>query len=202
MVERRQHFGSLVRLIGVSLKIDLALVEEASSDSEALERLIAHVWPEAFRLAAGILRDRSLAEDAAQEACASMAVALSSLKSAASFRTWFYRLVVNESISISRRRRDTVALHEITSKTIEFDGAQAVDLFGALQRLSSEQRAIVLLHYYAGLNSRELAAAAGLPAATVRFHLMLARRALRRALSLAAHAAPPEVYSNANRPAH
>lgn len=180
------------------LQVDASLIEAASSDSRSLEQLIAAVWPEAFRLAAGILRDRNLAEDAAQEACASMVAGLSSLKSAAAFRTWFYRLVVNEAVTISRRRRDVVTLHEAESEATAFDDAQALDLSNALRHLPEEQRAVVLLHYYVGLNSREIAAAARIPAPTVRYHLMLARRALRRALALSAHPASTEALSNAN----
>jgi RNA polymerase sigma-70 factor, ECF subfamily len=180
----------------VPLTIDASLIEAAASDDRSLEQLIIAVWPEAFRLAAGILRDRSLAEDAAQEACASMAVALSSLKNPAGFRTWFYRLVVNEAMTISRRRREAATLHEAASHSIEFDNDQAMDLFKALHDLPAERRAIVLLHYYAGLTSREIAVAAHLPAPTVRFHLMLARRALRRALSVAVHPASSEALTH------
>ncbi len=181
------------------MEIDPSLIEAASSESGALERLITGVWPEAFRLAMGILHDRELAEDAAQEACASMAAGLSSLKSSGAFRTWFYRLVVNEAITISRRRREAVTLDEAVSENVQLDNAEALDLARALQRLPAEQRAVVLLHYYVGLSSREIAVAAQLPAGTVRFQLMLARRALRRALSLAAHpASSKEALSNAH----
>jgi len=55
--------------------------------------------------------------------------------------------------------------------------------------LPLEQRAAVVLHYYVGLKSSEIAAATGLPASTIRFHLMLARRALRKTLELDAQ--PP-----------
>ena len=182
----------------MTLTIDYSLIQTAASDRDALERLIARVWPDAYRLAMGVLRDRSLAEDAAQEACASMAVWLASLKDAAAFRTWFYRLVVNAAITISRRRRETVTLQTAENESVEYDSTDALDLAAALQRLAPQQRAMVLLHYYAGLNSREIAEATGTPAATVRFHLLLARRALRRALSVSAQAARAEVFSNAH----
>jgi RNA polymerase sigma factor (sigma-70 family) len=112
----------------VPLNLDPSLIESAAGDSAALERLIAAVWPEAYRLAAGILHDPGLAEDAAQEACAAMAVSLSSLKNVLAFRTWFYRLVVREAISVSRRRRNQLSLHEAASKAIEDDRAQTLDL--------------------------------------------------------------------------
>ena len=193
-----QQIGLMGRLYIVPLQVDATLVEAASSDRRSLEQLIAAVWPEAFRLAAGILRDRNLAEDAAQEACAAMAARFSSLKSTGAFGAWFYRLVVNEAVTISRRRRETVTLHEAESEAIAFDDAQALDLSNALRHLPTDQRVVVLLHYYAGLNSREIAAAARIPAPTVRFHLMRARRALRRALAISNHPVSTEALPNAN----
>jgi RNA polymerase sigma factor (sigma-70 family) len=58
-----------------------------------------------------------------------------------------------------------------------------LDLHNALAALTPKRRALILLHYYAGLNSAEIAVATGSPASTIRFQLMLARRALRKALS-------------------
>ena len=63
------------------LTVGPRVIESAQGGSEALEELIAAVWPEAYRLALVILRDRGLAEDAAQEACAAIARSLTSLKS-------------------------------------------------------------------------------------------------------------------------
>lgn len=177
--------------------MDASLVEAAATDPSALERLIAAVWPEAYRLSFGILRDRGHAEDAAQEACAAMSRSLSSLKDAAAFRAWFYRLVVNESISLSRRQHESVTLRGAALEPIACNDIDALDLYDALGRLPTTQRAVVLLYYYAGLTSREIAIAAKLPAPTVRYHLMLARRALRRALKLADPTATKEVFSNA-----
>ncbi|MDQ6932923.1 MAG: ECF-type sigma factor [Candidatus Eremiobacteraeota bacterium] len=58
-----------------------------------------------------------------------------------------------------------------------------MDLYNALAALPHVQRGAIILRYYAGLNSGEIAAAMRLPSSTVRFHLMLARRRLRKALS-------------------
>lgn len=139
----------------MALSLDPALIEAARSSPDSLEPLIAAVWPEAFRLAAAILRDRALAEDAAQEACVSMAAALPSLKGTGAFRTWFYRLVVNEAITISRRRRETATLDDVTFLAMETDNALALDISRALQRLPTEQRVVVLLHYYACRQDRQ-----------------------------------------------
>ena len=168
----------------MALSVDPGLVEAARRDDASLEPLIDAVWPEAYRLAASILRDRSLAEDVAQEACATMARSLRSLKDTRSFSTWLYRIVTNRAISTSRKRRSTVPIEAAAECATHFDSSDALDLYEALAALPIDQRAAVVLHYYAGLNSFDIAAALGVSPVTVRFRIMLARRALAKALSL------------------
>jgi RNA polymerase sigma factor (sigma-70 family) len=170
--------------------IDAALVESARVDTGALERLIEAVWPEAYRIALAVLRDRGLAEDAAQDACAAIARSLCALKNARTFTTWIYRIAVNAAISIARRRPHVQSLDHVVYCGPSVDAAEAVDLDNALAALPVVQRAVILLHYYAGLKSGEIAAATGLPSSTIRFHIMLARRALRRALAVKETASP------------
>lgn len=174
------------------LTVEIETIESARSGEAGLERLMAAVWPEAYRIAFSILRDSGLAEDAAQEACAAIARALPSLKDTRVFRAWSYKIIVNHAITMARRRPRTQTLDMLDGHGIHFDHSDALDLYKALAALPPAQRAAVLLHYYAGLNSGEIAAATGLPSSTIRFHLMLARRTLRKELSLAgARMLPP-----------
>jgi RNA polymerase sigma-70 factor, ECF subfamily len=169
----------------VPLSVETPLVERACRGGAALEELISDVWPEAYRIAFSMLRDRGLAEDAAQEACAAIARSLSSLKSAESFSSWSYKIIVNNAIVTARRRPRTEPLDDRSAEPAVFDTSDALDIANALAALPVEQRGAIVLHYYAGLKSREIAEATGLPPSTVRFHLMLARRSLRDALSSA-----------------
>ncbi|MDQ2992233.1 MAG: sigma-70 family RNA polymerase sigma factor [Candidatus Eremiobacteraeota bacterium] len=160
-----------------------------------MDRLIAAVWPEAYRIAQSILFDSGLAEDAAQEACATIANSLPDLKHVDRFAAWSYRIIVNGALMTARRRPRTQALDALAERGAYADTSEALDIQSALATLPSVQRAAIVLHYYAGLNSAEIAAATGLVASTVRFHLMLARRGLRKVLtgtSFAAHS-PEEV---------
>ncbi len=168
----------------MALSIDAALVESARVETGALERLIETVWPEAYRVALTILRDHGLAEDAAQDACATIARSLNSLKNDNTFATWTYRIAANAAITIGRHQLPVQSLDPVAARGWSVDTAEAVDLDNALAALPIVQRAAILLHYYAGLKSREIAAATGLPSSTIRFHIMLARRALRKALAV------------------
>jgi RNA polymerase sigma-70 factor (ECF subfamily) len=179
----------------MALTVDSELVRSATNDDASLERLIEAVWPEAYRLAAAILRDRSLAEDVAQEACATMARSLPALKEATTFSSWFYRIVSNRAISAARQRRSALPIDSAADCTTHFDSSDALDLYNALATLPVDQRAAIVLHYYGGLNSFEIAKALGVAAPTVRFRIMLARRALAKALAIPSNA-PDEVLSH------
>jgi RNA polymerase sigma-70 factor, ECF subfamily len=174
----------------VTLSIDAALVESARVETGALERLIEAVWPEAYRIALAVLRDRGLAEDAAQDACATVARSLGTLKNPGTFAAWLHRIAVNAAVTIARRRPPVRFLDRVADRGSSVDTAEAVDLGNALAALPVVQRAVIVLHYYAGLKSREIAAATGLSSSTIRFHIMLARRALRRALAVQEPASP------------
>jgi RNA polymerase sigma-70 factor (ECF subfamily) len=169
----------------VPLVFDRATVERARSDAGALDALIGAVWPEAYRLALTVLRDHGLAEDAAQEACAAIVRFLPSLKDPGAFRTWSYKIIARHALDAARRRPRTTDLDTLCAHAIDSERSDALDLYAGLAALTPLQRTTILLHYYAGLRSQEIGEAIGIPPSTVRFHLMLARRALRKALGAA-----------------
>lgn len=163
--------------------IDRALVERARNDQTVLDELIGAVWPDAYRLAAGILHDHGLAEDAAQDACAAIVRFLPALHESRAFPAWIYKIVVRHSLAASRRRSNAGALDSFVVQGVTEDRSDALDLHAALARLSPHWRAVILLHYYAGMSSAEIAETLGARPSTVRFHLMLARQALRSSLA-------------------
>jgi RNA polymerase sigma-70 factor, ECF subfamily len=164
------------------LILDRTAVERARCDAAALDALIGAVWPEAYRLAFAVLRDHGLAEDAAQEACAAIVRFLPSLKDSGAFRTWSYKIVARHALDVARRRPRTTDLDKLSAHAIDSERSDALDLYAALAALTPQQRTTILLRYYAGLRSDEIGEAIGIPPSTVRFHLVLARRALRKAL--------------------
>lgn len=59
---------------------------------------------------------------------------------------------------------------------------EATELLEALRKLPPKQRAAVVLHYYGGYPTREIASILGSSAATVRVHLSAGRKRLRQLL--------------------
>jgi RNA polymerase sigma-70 factor, ECF subfamily len=156
-----------------------------AGDTAALEALLAAAWPHAYRIALSILRVPTAAEDAAQEACARVVLAIGQLRSREAFGVWFYRLVVREALAIERRarRHEPLDPRTLASASPLTDALVRIDVLRALGELPACERAVIALHYYADLNSREIAAIVGMPDGTVRYHLARARRRLEALLA-------------------
>ena len=147
-----------------------------------VEQLLEGAWPDAYRIAFGITRDRGFAEDAAQEACAQAFRSFGQLRDLTAFRPWLYRMVVRSATSIARKaRRERASMAD--PSIVDPPGVDAVAVTSALDSLTRAQRAVVVLHYYAQMNSREIAETLGVSDGAVRLRLFLAKRRLRKLLA-------------------
>ena len=171
---------------GVNDVTRLAGLAQAASngDAGAYEALVRVLWPNAYRIAWSILGDRGAAEDAAQAACAAICAKLSALADTRAFVAWSYRVVVSHARDHARarsrlQRRETIGYGEAAGRTTSDDPSDRLDLEAAIAQLPESLRLVLELHYFVGLTSREVGTALGIPAATVRFRLMIARRRLR-----------------------
>lgn len=136
---------------------------------EALARLDA--------IARLILRDAELARDAVQEAMIRAWRDLPGLRDPERWDAWIHRITVNASIEAARRRRRRVVEVELLPN----DGpptpspqTQVLDrqvLDEALASLEPEQRALVVLRYYAGMSMPQAASALGIPLGTAKSRL-------------------------------
>jgi RNA polymerase sigma-70 factor, ECF subfamily len=152
-------------------------LSQNANDVEA-DRLIAELWPHAYRIALSVVRNRGLAEDAAQEACAVVFREARNLRAPEAFNVWFYRIVVRRAMAIRKKEASFAHGYDERSNIAAVDSELKMDVLRALARLTPRQRAIVALHYYARMNSREIGAILGIPDSTVRFHIMKTKRLL------------------------
>jgi RNA polymerase sigma-70 factor (ECF subfamily) len=176
------------------------LVEAARrGDHEAFEVLATSAGDRLYAVARLILRDASLAEDAVQEALVRAWRQLPSLRDPERFDAWLYRLVVRACADQGRQlRRWSNQVRPIVLEPSTGDETGAVadreQLERGFQRLRPEQRAVVVLHYYSGFTTREIARILGIPEGTARSRLHYATEAMRAALQ--ADARQPVVAQN------
>jgi RNA polymerase sigma-70 factor (ECF subfamily) len=134
------------------------------------------------------------AEDAAQEAMTRAWKAWQTLREASAVRAWLLRITVNVCREWHRgaygtHRRSTQPLPEDEAPAVLLevdagtsDHTGALDLRAAIRELPDDQRLAVVLRFYGGMEPAEIAAALGIPPATVRTRLHRALAALRRRL--------------------
>ena len=173
-------------MYGVNVVAGLSELARAAStgDEQEYEALVRVLWPNAYRIAWSILGERGAAEDAAQAACAAICTKLQSLSDVRAFPGWAYRIIVSQARDHARararlRRRETVGYEAATGVSTREDPSARLDLEAAIGALPESLRLALELHYFVGLTSSEVGRALGVPAATVRFRLMIARHRLR-----------------------
>ena len=124
------------------------------------------------------------AEEASQEAFLAFSKALPGFRGDASPSTFLYRIAVNASIRLSRRRADATTLEaELEAPTPE-EGRDEILLKvrAAVLGLPPQQRAVFTLRHYQGQKLPEIAEALRISEGTVKAHLNQALANLRDAL--------------------
>lgn len=119
---------------------------------------------------------REVADDAVAEAFAQCLGRGSGVRSP---ERWIWRAAFALAAGELKRRRRWVRAPEDEAYEMT---EPATDLLRALRLLPPRQRAALVLHYFAGYPTRDVARVLGSSAATVRVHLSQGRRRLRRLL--------------------
>ncbi|MGZ4400717.1 MAG: sigma-70 family RNA polymerase sigma factor [Gaiellaceae bacterium] len=173
---------------------DEALLEQmARGDEPALAELYDRFGRIAYGLAARVLRDQALAEDAVQDAF------LGAWRTAAAFdrtrgtaSTWLMTLVHRRAVDLVRRedRRRTDLLDDDTpvasGETTEEQAAVREErrrVQTALAQLPPDQREALELAYYGGLTQSELAERLDVPLGTVKSRMFAGLAKLRDLLA-------------------
>jgi len=183
---------------GDPIRLDAELVAEALAGSErAYADLLARYERPVFTLVLRMVRDRSTAEDLAQDAFLKAFDKLATYDPARKFSSWLFKIAHNTAIDHLRRREvETVSLDEPAGEGPDAPARAVADTAGetpaaaaeradlgralarAAARLRPEYREVVALRYQGGLEYAEIAEATGFPLGTVKTYLHRARKEL------------------------
>ena len=170
--------------------MDRNLVDAArKGDREAYADLVGVRGDRLYAIAQRILRDVHRAEDAVQDTLVIAWRDLPGLRDPERFDAWLNRILVRTCIAEATRQRRRIVV-DIQALPIDIPIADDAylsvgdrdQLERGFRRLPPEQRALLVLRHYAGLEPAEIADALGIPAGTVRSRLHHAHRAMRAAL--------------------
>jgi len=180
---------------------DLELVRRAQrGERGAFDLLVLRYQHKVVKLVARLLRDRTEAEDVAQEAFVKAYRALGSFRGDSAFYTWLYRIAVNTARNTlaSRQRRPVeyeAGLSESEQSAVEsrmrhHDTPEA-DLLSdeihqtvnkVIGELPEDLRTAIILREVEGMSYEEIAEAMECPVGTVRSRIFRAREAIDRVL--------------------
>jgi RNA polymerase sigma-70 factor (ECF subfamily) len=174
-----------------------------AGDQDAFRTLVVRFQRKVYAVALGIVKDPDLAWDVAQEAFVRVHGRLSTFEGKSSFSTWLFRVTTHLAIDAVRKERASRkdAIEDVQEADLEGGGegilatalgndprenALRRELAGeierALQTLSAEHRAILVLREVEGLSYEELAARLGIHKGTVMSRLFHARKKMQAAL--------------------
>jgi RNA polymerase sigma-70 factor (ECF subfamily) len=161
----------------------------ATGDTAEFARIVTAHHADMIRVAYVVAGGRQdLADDAVQAAWATAWRKLGSLRDPDRLKPWLVSIAANEARQLCRHRR-RLAVVELEVGAADpaggdpADRAGALDLEGVLEHLSPDERTLLALRYEAGLDSSEIGALAGRPAATIRWRLARLISRLRKELT-------------------
>jgi RNA polymerase sigma-70 factor (ECF subfamily) len=173
----------------------------AARDEAAFDLLVGRYQERAYRLAWSILRNAEDARDLSQEAFIRLYQSAGSFGGRAKFSTWFYRILVNVCLDDRRKSRGWRLWvrdepdPDTGESLLDRQPAPAADpvdalgrertvskLWAAVDRLTPQQRAAVILQVQEELPTAEIAAVLKCSEATVRVHLHRALQTLRKTM--------------------
>lgn len=163
---------------------EAGLIQQAlGGNPEAFGTLVTRYQHVMYTVALRMVGNAEDARDVTQDAFVKAYRQLATFDPRYRFFSWMYRIVINESFNVIRARRPQEPLDlEFAGNGNPFETALEIErhehIEAALQRLSPEYRAVVVLRHFAGQSYSEIAEALGVPEKTVKSRLYSARQLL------------------------
>ena len=192
--------GGQVRAKG---KVDYRNTEEGilvrrvqKGDEMAFREVVERYQSKVFSIIYGILRNHNDAEDISQQVFSKVYFSIRNFDFRSSLLTWIYKITVNECYDYLRKKRvrklvyesdfseeDAARLHgseAVKDPSPSFDSilAQRDYVWKLLEKVSAEDRRLMLLKEVEGRSVEELAAMTGMNENTIKVKLFRARQKL------------------------
>ena len=160
----------------------------------AFDRLYAQYYDKLYRTACMITGSRADGEDVTQETFIKMYLHCAELKKDEQFRYWLYRILNRTAWQLAKkqsREKPQEQILELADKSMTADSPDKIVLqderdramIEAVRSLEQRQRTAVILYYYNGLGTKEIARVMECMEGTVKSRLFAARKNLKSLLT-------------------
>ena len=158
----------------------------------AFDKLYAQYYDRLYRTACMIIGNQADGEDVTQEAFIKMYLHCTELKKEEQFRYWLYQIMNRTAWQLAKklsREQPQEQILELADKSMTDSPVIQVlkderdqVMIEAICKLEYRQRTVVILHYYNGLGTKEIARVMGCMEGTVKSRLFTARKNLKSLL--------------------
>lgn len=166
--------------------MDATLVIEAlNGNSDAFGSLVEKYERPVFNIAYRISGEYEDAMDITQTVFTRAFERLDSFDPARNFFSWLYRMAINESLNVVRRRSRTIHSEADPPSRLPAPDEEIVReesqrmIQQALARLTEDHRVVIILRHFLDLSYREIGEIIGIPEKTVKSRLYTGRHILR-----------------------
>ena len=127
-----------------------------------------------YRVAYSYTRRQEDALDAVQTTVCKALESYEAIKNADAIKTWFYRILINECLTILKKRKKTVLLGDYSQQEEGYydkDVGQKEDINDELSRLEPDIQGIIRLRFFEELTLKEISCITGMNLNTVKTKL-------------------------------
>ena len=173
-------------------KTETALIQQAQAgDTWAFGELVRQHYSPIVNVAYRICGEKTLAEDMAQETFLRAWMNLHSFRPTGSLKNWLYRIAVNATLDVLRRKSELPMDDEVVQmiqdpmpdpETSLIQKERAENMQETLRALPLATRNVLVLREYGELSYQEIASVLDIPIGTVMSRLNYARTRLRALL--------------------
>lgn len=151
----------------------MPLLHKAETHLDAIQSYLQNHQGDFYRLAYSYTKNRDDALDVVQEAIYKAIAKAHTLKDPRYLKTWFYRILVNESLTVIRKNKkyiyDETFLEHLSYEGDDID--QSICLYKAVQLLEPKLRTVIILRYFEDMKLDEIAAVTKRNLSTVKSQL-------------------------------
>ncbi len=137
----------------------IKLLQKNQESLELLKDYILSEQNKFYRVAYSYTKNNDDAADVVQEAICKSIAKVNTLNNPESVKTWFYRILINESLNYIRKSK-RIVLDEELIENISYedkDVSESYSMLQAIYKLEPRLRTIIILKYYEEMKLTEIA---------------------------------------------
>jgi len=112
-----------------------------------------------YRIAYSYVKSKEASLDIVQESIYKALKSIEGLKKSKYMKTWFYRILINTSISYIRNNKEVIMIGELpeepSSKT--YTKEDYLDLYQAIDHLKEKDKTVIILRYFEDMKIEDIA---------------------------------------------